>query len=146
AAILSRVADDVQKGESLSTALGKHPGAFDEVFVSLVNTGEVSGTLDRIMDQTAAYLERAETLRLKVQAALRYPIFGLSFAFVILVGMVVKIVPMFSGIYERFRVPLPWPTMILLTVSRVVVSNLLLVTGLLIVAAGAFTYFAQTER
>lgn len=144
--ILSRVADDVQKGESLSTALGKHPGSFDEVFVSLVNTGEVSGTLDRIMDQIATYLERAETLRLKVQAALRYPIFVLSFALLILVAMVVKIVPMFSGIYERFRVPLPWPTLILLTVSRIVVSNLLLVSGLLIVAAAALFYFAQTER
>ena len=101
--ILEHVADDVQKGEPLSTALGKHPGAFSEVFVSLVNTGEVSGTLDRIMDQTATYFERAETLRLKVQAALRYPIFVLSFASLILIAMVVKIIPMFATIYERFR-------------------------------------------
>ena len=79
-AILERVSDDVQKGESLSAALAKHPGAFDEVFVSLVNTGEVSGTLDKIMDQTAAYLERAENLRLKVEAALRYPTFVITFA------------------------------------------------------------------
>src|SRR5215467_6643137 len=144
--ILERVADDVQKGDSLSAALAKHPGAFDEVFVSLVNTGEVSGTLDRIMDQTATYLERAETLRLKVQAALRYPIFILSFALVILVVMVVKIVPMFSGIYERFRVPLPWPTLVLLTVSKVVVGNLLIVSGLLILASAFGLYGAQTDR
>jgi type IV pilus assembly protein PilC len=146
ATILSHVADDVQKGDSLSTALGKHPGSFDEVFVSLVNTGEVSGTLDRIMDQTATYMERAETLRLKVQAALRYPIFVLSFAILILIAMVVKIVPMFSGIYERFRVPLPWPTLVLLTISKAVVGNLLLVTGFLVFAVGMGMYFAQTER
>jgi type IV pilus assembly protein PilC len=146
AGILSRVADDVQKGDSLSTALGKRPGTFDEVFVSLVNTGEVSGTLDKIMEQTASYLERAETLRLKVQAALRYPIFVLSFAILILIAMIVKIVPMFSGIYDRFRVPLPWPTLVLLTVSKVVVSNLLLVSGFLIFGVGMFSYFAQTER
>ncbi|TMQ70269.1 MAG: type II secretion system F family protein, partial [Candidatus Eisenbacteria bacterium] len=133
-------------GESLSSALAKHTGSFDEVFVSMVNTGEVSGTLDRIMDQTATYLERAETLRLKVQAALRYPIFILSFALLILVVMIVKIVPMFSGIYERFRVPLPLPTMILLTVSKVVVGNLLLVSGLLVIGGGMGYYFAQTER
>jgi type IV pilus assembly protein PilC len=145
AGILGRVADDVQKGESLSTALAKHPGSFDEVFVSLVNTGEISGTLDRIMDQTASYLERAETLRLKVQAALRYPIFVLTFALLILVVMVVKIVPMFSGIYERFRVPLPWPTLVLLTVSKMVVSNLLLVSGLLVFGLAFGLYFAQTE-
>src|SRR5262245_45578462 len=145
-AILGRVADDVQKGESLSTALGKHPGSFSEVFVSLVNTGEVSGTLDRIMDQTAGYLERAETLRLKVQAALRYPIFIMSFAFLILIAMIIWIIPMFSGIYARFHVQLPWPTLLLLTISKVVVSNLLLVSGLVIVAMGFGVYFAQTER
>ena len=108
--VLGLVADDVEKGEALSAALAKHPGAYDDVFVSLVNTGEVSGTLDKIMEQTATYLERAETLRLKVQAALRYPIFVLSFALLILVAMVVKIIPMFAAIYERFRVPLPLPT------------------------------------
>jgi type IV pilus assembly protein PilC len=109
---------------TLSAGLAKHPGAFDGVFVSLVNTGEVSGTLDKIMDQTATYLERAETLRLKVQAALRYPIFVLSFASLILIAMVVKIIPMFATIYERFRVPLPLPTQILLAISKAVVGNL----------------------
>jgi type IV pilus assembly protein PilC len=145
-AILERVADDVQKGEPLSTALGKHPGAFSEVFVSLVNTGEVSGTLDRIMDQTATYFERAETLRLKVQAALRYPIFVTSFALAILVVMIVKIIPMFSSIYEHFRVQLPLPTLVLLAISRAVVSNLALVTVLALVGSAALWYFAQTER
>jgi type IV pilus assembly protein PilC len=144
--ILSQVADDVQKGESLSSALSKHRGAFDQVFVSLVNTGEVSGTLDRIMDQTAGYLERAETLRLKVQAALRYPIFVLSFAVIILVAMVVKIIPMFANIYDRFRVALPWPTQVLLTVSDLVVANLLIVTALVAIALGLFFYVSQTHR
>src|SRR5262249_14281301 len=116
--VLGQVAEDVEKGEALSAALAKHPGAFDDVFVSLVNTGEVSGTLDKIMDLTATYLERAETLRLKVKAALRYPIFVLSFALLILLAMVVKIIPMFATIYERFRVPLPWPTRILLAISH----------------------------
>src|SRR5262245_48123371 len=145
-AILEKVADDVQKGESLSSALAKHTGAFDEVFVSLVNTGEVSGTLDRIMDQTASYLERAEALRLKVQAALRYPIFVLSFALLILVAMIVKIIPMFSSIYERFRVPLPLPTRILLTTSRIVVDNLLLASGLTAILVGFIAYLAQTDQ
>ncbi len=146
AGILARVADDVQKGESLASALGKHPGAFDEVFVSLVNTGEVSGTLDRIMEQTAAYLERAEALRLKVQAALRYPLFIMSMAVLILGAMIVKIIPMFAEIYERFRVPLPLPTRVLLGVSQVVIDNLLLITGLLVLAVVTLVYSLQTDR
>lgn len=146
AAILDRVAEDVQKGESLSGALGRHPAAFDEVFVSLVHTGEVSGTLDTIMDQTAAYLERAETLRVKVEAALRYPSFILIFSVSVLAVMVLWIIPMFSGIYERFRVPLPLPTQTLLDLSRVVTGNLPVVAVLLAFGALAAWNAAQTEQ
>src|SRR5262245_43941171 len=96
--MLEQVSDDVQKGESLAMALSRHPRAFGEVFVSLVQTGEVSGSLDEVLDHTAGYLERAEMLRLKVEAALRYPTFILSFAGLVLMAMFFKIVPMFSDI------------------------------------------------
>uniref|UniRef100_A0A832ICS2 Type II secretion system F family protein n=1 Tax=Eiseniibacteriota bacterium TaxID=2212470 RepID=A0A832ICS2_UNCEI len=146
AAILERVAEDVQKGESLSAALGRHPTAFDEVFVSLVHTGEISGTLDEIMDQTAAYLERAEALRVKVEAALRYPSFILFFSLAVLAVMVFWIIPMFSGIYGRFRVPLPFATQALLNLSRGITENLLIVGVLAAVAGLALWNAAQTER
>lgn len=144
AAILDVVADDVQRGESLSAAMAKHPEAFDEVFVSLVHTGEISGTLDRIMDQTAGYLERAEVLRLKVEAALRYPVFVLVFALLVLVAMIVWIIPKFTEIYDRFRVPLPLPTQMLLAVSRAVTSNLLLAGVLTVGLVLAAWYGVQT--
>lgn len=145
APIIERVAEDVQKGESLSGALAKHPAAFDEVFVSLVNTGEVSGTLDRIMDQTAAYLERAETLRVRVEAALRYPMFVLTFSFMVLLVMILKIIPMFADIYSRFKVPLPLPTQVLLLVSKTVTENLLVTAVLAVVVVLAIWNALQTE-
>ena len=131
--ILEQVSDDVSKGDSLAMALGRHPRAFGEVFVSLVQTGEVSGSLDEVLGQMAAYLERAEMLRLKVEAALRYPTFILSFAGAVLLAMFFKIVPMFSDIYSRFRVTLPAPTRLLLAISRALTHNAILVvliTGL----------------
>lgn len=123
ARLLERVADDVQKGDTLATALARHPGAFDEVFVSLVNTGEVSGTLDQILEQTATYMERSEELRLKVEAALRYPTFVLAFSMLVMVGMLLWVIPRFSDIYARFKVPLPWPTQILLGFSQAITQN-----------------------
>lgn len=146
AVVLDRVGDDVQKGDSLATALGKHDGVFDEVFVSLVNTGEVSGTLDRIMDQTAAYLERAEALRLKVEAALRYPIFVLTFAFLVLLAMLLKIIPLFAGIYGRFRVKLPLPTQVLLDVSQTITGHFLLFLGLSLMAWAGIWYWSRSEQ
>lgn len=144
--ILQRVSDDVARGDSLAAALAKHPAVFDEVFVSLVHTGEVSGTLDLIMDQTAGYLERAEALRVKVESALRYPIFVLSFALFVLMAMILRIIPEFSKIYSRFQVKLPAPTAALLATSQFVTSNLLLISGLLALVGVAFWYWAQSEN
>ncbi len=145
AAILEQVADDVQKGDSLATALGKHPHAFDEVFVSLVNTGEVSGSLDQILEQTATYLERAEALRMKVQAALRYPSFVLAFAVFVMIAMLVGVIPRFSDIYSRFSVPLPWPTQVLLGLSHLLTRNLALVAALVVAAGVAGWNAARTD-
>jgi type IV pilus assembly protein PilC len=144
--ILEKVADDVQRGESLSAALSNHPQAFDPVFVSLVKTGEVSGTLDRIMDQTASYLERAESLRQRVEAALRYPTFVLSFAGIVLLAMMLKIVPMFADIYARFGVALPLPTRILLGISQVFAHNALLLGALAAVVAVSVWRYTRAGR
>lgn len=144
AAVLQLVGDDVQKGESLAGALGRHPHIFDEVFVSLVQTGEVSGTLDQVMEHTAAYLERAELLRLKVEAALRYPVFVLTFAGMVFLTMIFKIVPMFSSIYARFKVQLPLPTRVLLGVSQAATHNAPLVLGVLALIGFGIAYWART--
>jgi len=146
AQILQGVGDDVQKGESLAAALGRHPGIFDEVFVSLVHTGEISGSLDVVMDQTASYLERAEILRLKVEAALRYPTFVLTFAFMVFMAMILKIIPMFATIYSRFKVELPLPTRILLSFSQAIANNALLVLLGLILGGIGLWYWARTEE
>jgi len=143
--ILEQVGNDVQNGESLAHALGRHPEAFSEVFVSLVQTGEVSGSLDEVLDQTAGYFERAELLRLKVEGALRYPTFILTFAGGILLAMFFKIIPMFSDIYARFRVPLPAPTRLLLAISHALTSNLFVVAVLLVTGTVAFTAWVRTE-
>jgi type II secretory pathway component PulF len=146
AGILEQVGDDVQKGESLAAALGRHPEAFGEVFVSLVQTGEVSGSLDEVLEQTAGYFERAELLRLKVEAALRYPTFILTFAGGVLLAMFFKIIPMFSDIYSRFRVQLPGPTRLLLGMSHALTSNALVVLLLLILGVLALAAWLRTEN
>ena len=141
-AIIGQVADDVQKGDALSAALGKHPQAFDEVFVSLVHTGEVSGTLDESWTRPPPTWSVPRCCGSRSRR--RYPTFVFTFAVVVLIAMIVKIIPMFASIYDRFRVPLPLPTKILLTISQVVTDNLLVVTGLTVVAAFMLWFWSQT--
>lgn len=143
--VLQQVGDDVERGESLSGALGRHPAAFNAVFVSLVETGEVTGSLDAVLEHTASYLERAEILRLKVEASLRYPLFILTFAGGILLAMFLKIIPMFADIYARFHVQLPGPTRMLLAVSQGLSKHLLLVLLLAVAGSLAFRSWRRTD-
>src|SRR5690349_13101081 len=62
-AILYKVKDDVESGSTFADALGKHPQAFDQLFVNLVAAGEVGGILDTILARLAAYIEKAMKLK-----------------------------------------------------------------------------------
>src|SRR5438093_2388173 len=61
-----------------------------------------------------------------------------------MLAMVLKIIPMFAAIYQRFRVPLPLPTRILLGASRLVTGNLLIFAVLAVLAGTAVWYWSRT--
>src|SRR6266487_1089182 len=81
--ILYKVKEDVESGSTFADALGKHPKAFDELYVNLVAAGEVGGILDTILNRLAAYIEKAMKLKKRIKAAMVYP------AVIVLVAIVV---------------------------------------------------------
>lgn len=114
---LEQTRRDIKEGSAFHSALAKHPKVFATIFVHLVRAGEVSGNLDVILNQYSGYLQRTSQLRGKVRAAVTYPIFILSFAMLMVIGMVWKLVPMFQKTYEEFGVDLPLPTRMLVSMS-----------------------------
>lgn len=143
AKVLRTVAEDISGGDTMSRALGKHPQVFSHFYVSLVRSGEESGTLDATMLQLAAYLERAESIRRKVKAAMSYPIFVIGF--VVLAGLVLflKVVPMMAKVYDNLDSELPLLTRIVIATSDAIQTNL----WVLFVLAGAiFIGFAMLKR
>jgi len=115
--ILVSVASDIESGEALSAAMAKHPAAFPRLYVSMIRSGEHSGTLDTIMDHLVRYMHRTESIKRKVKAALSYPVFVVGFAIIASIVLLVKIVPMMSQIYEKLGAELPGPTRVVLAVS-----------------------------
>ena len=118
---------------SLSDCLAKYPSLFSEFVVSMVKAGESSGQLDEILDRVAAYLEKTDALRRKVQSSLSYPIVVSCMAGGISAFLVIVIVPKFKDIFTSLGGTLPLPTLILMSVSEFL-GRYLLVEGLLIVA------------
>jgi type IV pilus assembly protein PilC len=111
---------DVERGSSLSAALGRHPKAFSRLYVAMVRSGETSGTLDSVLVRLADTIEKQVELRRKVKSAMTYPIMVAIVVFVIAMFMLLFIVPQFDAIYKSLGGELPTPTKILLKISSIV--------------------------
>ncbi|WP_027719302.1 type II secretion system F family protein [Desulfovirgula thermocuniculi] len=107
----------LEEGRSLAESFGAYPQAFPELFVSMVEAGEVGGVLDEVLANLAVHFEREHELREKVKSALTYPSVVLGFAAVILTFMLTFVLPPIIGTIQNLGVPLPLPTRMLMAAS-----------------------------
>jgi type IV pilus assembly protein PilC len=123
--IIEQVANDISFGHTYSEAISRHRGAFSNMYVSLIHSGEISGALERVMEDLATYMENIEALKAKVKVAMRYPTFITGFVVLLVIGILWKLVPQFAAIYGSFGAELPRPTLILVMISDFIVHNML---------------------
>ncbi|MBN1942394.1 MAG: type II secretion system F family protein [Phycisphaerae bacterium] len=115
---LRLVADDVEGGKSLSDAMAMHPKAFDRLYTNMVRAGELGGVLDVILQRLADFMEKSQALRRKIIGAMIYPVAVITFAILIVAGLLVFIVPQFQSIFGEMGASLPGPTLMLLGLSK----------------------------
>src|SRR3954451_1503562 len=116
--VVGEVRNDVETGNSLSAAMGKHPKVFPPLMVNLTKAGEVGGFLDSVMLQVAANYEAEVKLRGKIKAAMTYPTVVFCIAILAVTGMLLFIVPTFAGLFKTLGGTLPAPTRLLVTASK----------------------------
>jgi type IV pilus assembly protein PilC len=121
--VLRAMAEDIEGGSTLSEACGRHPRAFNRLYVNMVAAGETGGVLDVILQRLADFMEKAQKLKRKVQGAMVYPVVVISFAMLIVTGIMWKVIPKFKEIFEDFDVVLPGVTMALMGTSDWVVKG-----------------------
>lgn len=117
----AEVIDDIyiglDSGLELSAALRRNSSVFGSLYVSLIQVGETTGTLQETFLQLATYLEREKDTRDRIRSALRYPIFVVA-AMVIAVFIInIFVIPTFAKVFAGFRAELPWATKLLLATS-----------------------------
>src|SRR4051794_8799331 len=118
--IIAEVRSDVESGSILSKALGRHPRVFNRLFIAMIEAGEASGTLDKVLDRVAMQIEKEAAIKRRVKGAMVYPIVVLAFALIVLTGLLLFIVPVFVGVFKDLNGTLPT-----LTQQVVNASNLL---------------------
>ena len=117
--VLVQSRTDVEQGSSLSAALGKHPKAFNNLFISMIKAGETGGVLDDVLLSLADQIEKEVELRRQIKSAMTYPVVVVALVMLILGAMLLFVVPQFETIYTNLGGTLPLPTRILLTVSDI---------------------------
>ncbi len=136
--IIRQVKTDVEQGSTFADALRKHPKPYDELYVNLVQAGEIGGILDTILNRLAVYLEKADALRKKVKGAMVYPTTVLVIAIGVVVLMLTKVIPTFEKMFEDFGGELPGPTQFVVSLSHFMQDWIALVLGVLVAAFMAF--------
>lgn len=111
---IGEIARDIEGGARLSMALERHPYIFDALYVNMVKAGEVSGRLVEILERLMTLGESEEMTRLRIKAAMRYPLIVIGALILGFLALATLIIPRFEALYAKFTTELPFPTKILL--------------------------------
>jgi len=144
--ILGEVVESLENGQTLASALGRHPKIFSRLFLALVHVGENTGRLDLAFQEIGRYLALEKTTRKQVKSATRYPMFVMGAMAVALAVITVFVIPVFSSTFDRLGAELPWQTVVLIETSDFVVTFWPLILAAIGGAVFAFVSWVRTER
>ena len=100
-----RLYEDIQKGLSLTEAFKEQEGVFPPLLVNMVQAGELSGSLDRVMERMAEHYEKENRILNKVRSSLVYPVLLVCVTLGVVIGLFVFVLPSFFTMFEGAEVP-----------------------------------------
>jgi type IV pilus assembly protein PilC len=145
AEVIAELRADVEGGLLLSQAMARHPKVFNELYVSMVQSGEASGMLDHVLDRVAEQIEKETKIKRRVKGAMVYPTVVFTFAGLVLVAMLMFIVPIFAKIFVDLGGQLPLLTRIVVAASNVLRNQWYIVFPLIALTIWGTLRYKRTE-
>lgn len=118
---LSSIHQDLQKGAIFSSSIQKHPDVFPPLFYAMIRSGELSGNLDKILNNLSIHYQKEAKIQAQIKSAMAYPIIILTAAIGVAVLLIVKLVPMFKDMFNGRQ--LPGITMFVLGLSDLLINR-----------------------
>jgi type IV pilus assembly protein PilC len=143
---LDEIYEEVQKGRTLSQTFGSHPSIFPEMFINMIEAGEVSGTLDNVLDRMAKHFEKENKINQKIKSATTYPKFLAVLCIGVVIFLLTSILPTFVGMFEGAGVDLPTPTRILLGISDGIKNFWYIIIGVITVVVIGFKKYSSSPQ
>jgi type IV pilus assembly protein PilC len=144
--ILREIREDVESGSTFAGALKKHPVTFNELYTNLVVAGEEGGILDNILNRLSTYIEKSEALKKKVKSALIYPATIVGVAVIVVMILMIFVIPVFETMFKSAGQTLPLPTLIVLTISKLIKKYVIILIPALILLFYLLRKYHQTEN
>lgn len=143
---ISSILQNVKEGTALSVAMGNHGSIFTPLYCSMIEAGEMSGTVPETLERLIYIIEHEGKIKSDIKAALQYPIMvtiALTIAFFVLLTVVI---PKFADTFMKAGFKLPMPTMVAINLYQFLLSYWhLLIGGLIALVFGLRAYF-KTEN
>lgn len=137
----------VNEGSTFHKALGKYPSIFNNIYISMCEAGEMSGTLDVILMRLAEFTEAQAQLRQQVRSAMTYPIIMLVIITLIMFGLFTFVIPKMVDIFEgNPELTLPWYTKVVIELSNFMVNFWYLLAGVMIAIYLLFTNWKNSSN
>jgi len=131
--IISDISGNVEKGVSFTESLKPHEKIFGQLFVNMIESGEISGKLEEVLKRLYIQFKKNHELVAKVKGALTYPAVILFAMGGIGIFMMIKVIPQMTAMFKEFNAELPLATRILIKVSDSLVAHgLLYLIGLIV--------------
>ena len=145
AGVLRDVKTAVEQGASFSDSLRRHPKVFDELFVNLVEAGEMGGILDTILSRLSVYLEKRQKLQRQVRGAMIYPSIVIVIAGGVMAVLLTFVIPAFENMFKDFgggKENMPKLTQMMIGLSHSFITFLpfMLVLGIGASVGGSYLY------
>ena len=140
-AVIEEILVDVEAGRSLGDAFGKHPDVFNNVYMSLIRAGEVSGTLDTSLKRIARQEEKDAKIASSIKGAMAYPIIAFVAIIMVFIYMTVQVVPQVENLYISLDQKLPALTQALVNIKNFIFGFwwlVIILIGVLVVVLGQF--------
>ena len=140
-AVIEEILVDVEAGRSLGDAFGKHPDVFNNVYMSLIRAGEVSGTLDTSLKRIARQEEKDAKIASSIKGAMAYPIIAFVVIIMVFIYMTVQVVPQVENLYISLDQKLPALTQALVNIKNFIFGFwwlVIILVGVLVVVLGQF--------
>lgn len=145
-AVIEEVHDDVQKGETLSSAFAKHPKFFPEMMVQMANAGEASGSLETSFERLTTHFEKDAHLKALVAKSMVYPIILICVIVGVVILMMTVIVPQFTSTFDEIGAELPGITKAVMAVSDFIIHWWWLALIIIVAIVVFLKAFKKTER